>query len=150
MTRKELVSRAFFIWETHGETYRTLRYKYRYLLRLKRELGLKPLKQVMSAVIEDYPTIPMLDCLAESDLLEYLLDIPDESLEIRLNYIEYVLWYDYSYNTLLNKVKEYLYQIEHADWTPKQGRFCPDPPTGASRNARKKHIAVRNLGGSGK
>lgn len=107
------VQRAMDLWRIYGEKYRTNIQRYKELLSQKRELGILPLNKLKKRILNAYPEIPFLRIEDEGEALTYLEEMRVSQVKRLIEYIEYVVEYDYAYCTISSRIVDYDFEIRH-------------------------------------
>ncbi len=129
------LQRAMGLWRQHSERYRTLKDEYEELLKQKRELNLA-LNAMTEAEVESYPEIEFLKIENEKDAEEYLLDMNPRQIEALAYEVEETVKFNYTYNTMISKVKDFRFQIKAKTEPKKVWCFFPTKPTSSARCKR--------------
>ena len=117
--RAQLIEKALTLWRNNAENYRVLPLKYTFLLREKKRLKMRPVNQVSSSVLKEYPEIKFFRILDESEAAAFVADFPGsaEELDYMVSKIEYIVSYNHAYNTLKNWVQEASHLIKMKEYT---------------------------------
>ena len=112
LNRQGLVEKAMRIYKIHGETYRGLVDKYCDLLAQKRILGIRPLNAIPKSQLREFPVVEFLDAADENEARMMLDPLP--LVEIyRIIAVSGLAVDSYIYNTLVNRVREFDYEVRN-------------------------------------
>ena len=120
VARERLVERGMAMWQDYAADYQELPSRYEELLAKKRVAKL-PLRKINAVVLREYPEIPLLRCETVEEADQYLSQLRTQTILMELARIAQTLETDYTYNSLLEWVKEAEYLLAHLD---RGGRFC--------------------------
>ena len=108
-----LIQRGMSLWNTTAEEYRTLPFKYLFLVTLSKERGTK-IKPITKSKLEDYPDIEFLKILGKSDALEWLMQQKSaDPLERTLDKIDLLLETSYAYSSMKSWIIDVAYRLEN-------------------------------------
>ena len=112
-TENKSVQRAMDLWKIYGEKYRTNVQRYKELLAKKRELKIYPLNALKKRILNAYPEIPFLRIEDKDEALAFLEVMRASQIKRLIEYIEYVVEYDYAYCTINSRIVDYDFEIRH-------------------------------------
>ena len=124
MSRKDLVDEARNLRQIYGPRYRTNVDTYLFLLEIKKDKGIAPLSPLSKSVLAEYPQVEFL-AISSDDIAESILSELDA--EEIVNLIEEIreAIESYVYVTLMNKIKDYQYQIHSYENRKTHSYFDP-------------------------
>ncbi len=106
----ELIDSVMSLWAKTHNDYQKLPAEYEYLLIEKRSLGLRPVHAIRQSMLEEWPTIPLLDMTSEEEVEDYLVDLTGEELEELIIDIT-TFRHSYIYKTMKARITDFKYEI---------------------------------------
>ena len=124
MSRKDLVDEARNLRLIYGPNYRTNVNTYLVLLKIKKDKGIAPLSPLNKSVLAEYPHVEFLDISSDDTAEEILSELDVKEIARLINEIRQAIE-SYVYITLMNKIKDYQYEIHNYD-KRKRSYFNPN------------------------
>ena len=131
---------AMGLWERYSFEYRIILDEYNFYLRIKKELGLKPVNRLSKLELESFPNIYFLNLHRLIDAEEYLYDLKPYQIKELIKQVNT----DYVDNGLIQnlrtRISDYKRQISHSTITC--SKFGLDPDRCTSGNHTRQHKAL--------
>lgn len=116
---------AMGLWKKYGFEYRIILDEYRFYLRIKKELGIKPVNRLSKLELDAFPDIYFLNIPRQVDAEEYLLDLKPYQIKDLIGRINHNYVGNGLIHNLRSRITDYKRQIEHS--TISYSRFGCDP-----------------------
>ena len=132
---------AMGLWERYSFEYRIILDEYNFYLKIKKELGIKPVNRLSKLELESFPSINFFDISREIDAEEYLYDLKPLQIKRLIEQIDNEYIGNGLIQNLRTRISDYKRQIVHSNITYSKYGLDPDRCTSGSHTRQHKVLA---------
>ena len=136
-----LVTKLMDLWVVYGHPYRVNPLRYKYLMKIKRELSVCPLNAIPRYELVEYPEIPFLMIPGDLEASWYLENLNRRQLIKLEKQIIDMVEVNYAYRTMQEWIKESEQQLRNF-LLSRKSRFGFDPDFSCPEQRRRRVVVI--------